>query len=345
MLNYHLMTVYAEYTACEHTYSDLLEAAMPHFASLCSMDAVLNPWCRHGIRFILTGAQGDLKWMTTQYGLHPYNRNECCSRCNASKNDINPCKTISCFTDAALFEECTHEEWCANHELDEWPIPMVHGVRLERFVHDVAHSQLLGTGKTHNGSCLTYLAESGHFNNANAFPSSGNYASNLHAELRVAFIRFRAFCKRAGLQANQPRFTPARLGRKNRTAHPCLASKAVSGKVISFWLTHEACERATGPGATFLDQLVATTAWSYTRMLQIMDESKMVLNPEQAEELYDAGMTYLRTNARLRHLSSRCKGKMVNRCLWTILPKHHHLWHALSGLTFQFFWVYVYVLQ
>ena len=241
MLQYHLIAVYSEYMACDETHEDVLHCLLPRFAKLASSE---NPWSAAGIKFVLTGAQGDLKWINEKYGLHPYNRNECCSRCDAVKNHEDVCKTIACFTEAATFVEKTHEQWCDEHALEDWPLPMTAGVRLERFMHDVAHSQLLGTGKIHNGSCLIYLAESGEFNAANCFPEHGEYTANLQVQLRAAYNDFKRWAKAAKLQVNQPRFTYARCNRKNRSSHACLASKAVSGKVISFWLAARCTERA-----------------------------------------------------------------------------------------------------
>ena len=95
MLHYFLCTVYAEYCACDETYNDLLIALLPRFQSLCATDEKLNPWCSNGIRFVLTGVQGDLKWIHVQHDLHNYNQNACCSCCDAVKNDPNPYKTIA----------------------------------------------------------------------------------------------------------------------------------------------------------------------------------------------------------------------------------------------------------
>ena len=220
MLHYFLCTVYAEYCACDETYNDLLIALLPRFQSLCATDEKLNPWCSNGIRFVLTGVQGDLKWIHVQHDLHNYNQNACCSCCDAVKNDPNPYKTIACFTDSHQFNLTSHEAWCSERTLEEWPLPMVYGVRLERFLHDVAHSQLLGTGKTLNGSALVYLAECGEFSPNSVFPSRGLYTVNLQLALRTAYLDFKRWVKEAGLRVNHPRFTVSRVNRKNRMTHP-----------------------------------------------------------------------------------------------------------------------------
>ena len=330
MLQYHLLAVYCEYSACEETYDDLLAVILERVQSLCSDDAVRNPWVKHGIKFVLCGIQGDLKWITTKYDLHHFNRNSCCSRCDATKKDPDPCKTIGCFTDAAAFTACTHESFCEAHALEQWPLPMLHGVRLERFMHDVAHSQYLGSGKTLNGSCLVLLCELGEFHPNGHFPTQGNYESNLQQALRAAYINFKTWAKTNRIAVNQPRFTCSRLNRKSRGNHACLASKAVSGKILSFWLASCATSRSERLHATSLDKLVATCVWSYAAMIRAMDAAGLVLKPEEAEAIFNHGMVHLRTYAHLRSLSAQIRrGKIPNRNLWTLLPKHHHLWHAL----------------
>ena len=331
LLQYWLVTVYAEYCATKETYQDLLEALLPRFNELSKVDPVLNPWCAHGIRFILCGVQGDLKWLNSHHSLHNYMSNSCCSRCDAVKAHEDPRKSIMCFTEDSTAAPITHEQWCASHDLDAWPLPMVHGVRLERFVHDVAHSQLLGTGKTLNGSCLIYLCESGEFNATGQFPTQGMYEQNLQAALRVAYLHFKNWVKDSGLKVNQPRFTCSRLNRKNRMSHPLLASKAVSGKVLSFWLAGACSARAARPQATQDDALVATTIWHYASMLKRMDLGPIVLSAEEAGNIYKDGMIHLRTYAMLRGISaSRKRGRMPLRSMFTLLPKHHHLKHALQ---------------
>lgn len=310
-----------------------MEALLPRLASLCSQDESINPWCAQNIRFVFTGVQGDLKWVNNKYGLYPYNSNACCSRCNAVKSHPDKTKTIGCFTDAASFTAVSHEDFIDGRPIDDWPAPMTLGVRLERFQHDICHSQLLGTGKVHNGSLLVFLCESGEFSDNGLFPQAGFYDSNLQSQLKTAYVHFKAWCKDEKLAVNQPRFTIARCNRRNRACHPCLASKAISGKVVSFWLAARCCERANRNPNSALDQLIASCAWAYAAMLKGMDEADLVLTEPEAENIFSSGMLYLQTYARLRALSaSILKGKVPMRSSWTLLPKHHFLWHALHDL-------------
>ena len=137
--------------------------------------------------------------------------------------------------------------------------------------------------------------------------------------------------KDSGLKVNHPRFTCSRLNRKNRMSHPLLASKAVSGKVLSFWLAEACSARAARPQATQDDALVATTICHYASMLKRMELGSIVLSAEEAENIYKDGMIHLRTCAMLRRISaSRKRGRMPLRSMFTLLPKHHHLKHALQ---------------
>ena len=222
----------------------------------------------------------------------------------------------------------TNAQYLDSKPLECLPLPMLHGVHIQRFLHDTTHSQLLGTSKTLNGSCLTYLCEAGEFS---AF-EAGVYEQSLAKVLRVAFHDFKQWLRSNHLLATQPRFTTSRLNRKHRGMFPVLASKAINGKRISFWLASKCYERLErlGESATKLDKLVHTCVWSYCSMLRRFDEYGMVMSVAQASELHQVGMVHLLTYSRLRGLSAETRGKVLNRTLWSVLPKHHHLQHALD---------------
>ena len=79
---YSLLSLYAEYTACEFTYNDLMQDILERLMELCNGD---HPWCKQDYGFILSACQGDLKWMNQHYGLHNYRANKCCSLCEVCK--------------------------------------------------------------------------------------------------------------------------------------------------------------------------------------------------------------------------------------------------------------------
>ena len=222
----------------------------------------------------------------------------------------------------------SNDQYMASKAVEDLPLPMLYGVHLSRFLHDTTHSQLLGTSKVLNGSVLTYLCEAGEFG---MFPA-GIYDSALSQLLPIAFANFKDYLKANHLQCTQPRFTAARLNRRHRGQFPCLASKAVNGKRISYWLASKCLERCNrlGGDATELDMLVMATAWSYCAMLQQFENCNIVLTEAEAATLHRFGMTHLLTYSALRNMSSRTSGRVVNRSSWPVIPKHHHLQHALD---------------
>ena len=201
----------------------------------------------------------------------------------------------------------------------------VPGARHDRFLHDSCHGQLLGTGKVCNGSCLVYLLERGFFG---SFPARGQYGPNLQVLLRKAYSVFRPWQRDNNFQRTQPRFTPARLHRTGRHCYPCLSSKAHPSKVLTFWLTAMADRQAKKEDATPLDKQIHICMYGYARSLQIMDQHGLILPPEAAKEFYDVTMLHLRVYADLREQSSRVQGKELNRSLWVLLTKHHHMMHV-----------------
>ena len=225
------------------------------------------------------------------------------------------------------FGRVSNADYVARKPLDELPIPMQYGTALERFQHDTTHSQLLGTSKVLNGSVLTYLLEAGEYGE---YPRHGIYEQSLSTLLRRAFVDFKLWCKTNKLQCTQPRFTCSRLNRKHRGLFPCLASKAINGKRVSFYLAEKAVGRSQREGRTFLDELVAVCAWSYCSMLRQMDQYGLLLSQAEASLLHEHGMLHLQCYAHLRYLSAMTKGKVLLRSSFPILPKHHYLQHCLE---------------
>ena len=110
-----------------------------------------------------------------------------------------------------------------------------------------------------------------------------------------------------------------------------LASKAVAGKAVTFWLAYRCMENAEKDGSTPLDRLVAVCVWSYADLLRQFDECPLILSEAQAKQMFKTGQRHLETWATLRSLSAALPaGRIPNRNLWMILPKLHHLKHALQ---------------
>ena len=266
----------------------------------------------------------------TQYHIHNYQRLEFCSLCSVCKKHNNVRETFTDFRKDSVHKthgRISNEEYLASKPFEELPIPMQHGVALCRFQHDTTHSQLLGTSKVLNGSVLVYLAEAGEYG---AFPRTGVYEDILSRLLRQAFLDYKSWLKTHKLQSTQPRFTCSRVNRKHRGSFPCLASKAINGKRVSFYLAEKAVARSKRSGATFLDGLVAVAMHSYCALLRCFDQNDAVMSGDQASVMNQWGTLHLLTYAHLRFLSAGTKGKVLLRNSFSILPKHHFLQHAID---------------
>ena len=62
MLQTFLLTVYAEYTACEFTHNDIVEFIMAKFKHMADVN-VAHPWHAGNFRFHFCSCRGDLKWI------------------------------------------------------------------------------------------------------------------------------------------------------------------------------------------------------------------------------------------------------------------------------------------
>lgn len=331
MSRYFALCAWPEHYACAETYDDLLRALAPRLSAMCSPTVETFAWRKKGYRFVYSSTQGDLKWIAEKYGFHNFRSNSFCSFCECKKDDPDPSMTIGDFklTAKHLQTEMNHETFFqrlgkAPEEFS--PLFLIAGARMDRIAHDICHSQFLGTGKTLNGSLLTYLCE------ANAFCAfgGGKYQQCMDAALRHAYKAFCDWQRARKLWVSQPRFTASRLHRTLRTAYPQLSSKAVAGKTISYWLADVCVSWAQRPASSDLDQAVAYCATSYTSMLRAIDESPVVLSQEQAEAVFQHGVQHLQVYAYLNLLSASTVGYQAqNRALWLLLPKHHHMQHMV----------------
>ena len=300
---------------------------MQRLSFLCNPDAG-HPWQAEGYSFVLSAAMGDLKWQCQHYGIHNYRANRPCSLCRAAKCAPAVEDTICDFRPTArhLASEITHEQYVASLDPADVPVPMQF-IRLERFLPDLMHAGLLGTGKCLNGSALVYLIEEGCFNGF----ERGIYEEVLAEKLRAAYKSFKDWTKANRLRVVQPRFTCARIHRKSRQFFPCLSSKAVVGKTISYWICHVAETWAARPDASEIDRMVHVCVYSYCAMLDLLSTAPLVLTAEQAQTAYDHGMLHLQTYAYLRQASTAIR-RGNGKNLWLMLPKQHHIQHMLRRM-------------
>lgn len=323
LLRYWPIAVFSEHTASEYTYRDIMKKVTDDVREMVD-PMCLHSWSSTGYCFMMSSFQGDLKWIHQHYRLHNYRKNMPCSFCGACKAHDNPSMQISDFREsAAHIGSAPDLEEFYDNEAAEFHLP---GANVHRVLHDCMHSQLLGTGKVANGSALVFLCESSLWN---PFQPAGLYEDALAHSLQLAHKDFIAWKKAMKLSVSQPRFTPARLSRKHRMMFACLSSKAAPGKAVTMWLATRCVEWAQrGDGVTHTEKLVATCMHSYAVALRIMDESDLLLTPEQAQEFYRQIMLHLRSFAVLNKESRGLRGKVVGKNLWLLIVKHHHLHHA-----------------
>lgn len=275
---YYPICILPDHYATPRTFEDIWTALVPRIINMCD-GQVQHCWSEGGYQFTYSSTQGDLKWLLEKFGLHNFRSNNICSWCGVCKAHADISMTIGDFGPNAAHRQTrvSHDEFFqmrGQTPADYHPLFRIPGVRLERFMHDVCHSQLLGTGKVCNGSVLTYLCETGYFGGW----QFGQYPIAMGQSLRIAYRKFNAWKSDQGLGVTQPRFTPSRLSRTQRTSYPCLSSKAAASKAISFWLTQCAIDHAQRDGATELDKHVANCIWSYAQVLRLLDVPSHAIN-------------------------------------------------------------------
>lgn len=210
LLRYFAISVWSEHHQSPHTYTDAITYVVESFRALQSQ---VWPWTSEGYLVSFSFAQGDLKWLNEQMGVHNYRQNEFCSRCFCKKNAENVFDTLPYFPHNS--EHFGRREFSAQ-DLERQFSPLFSlSLTMDRVQHDVAHSQLLGTGKVANGSALIHMCEAGWFGNMGG---PGQYKDRLAPVLRRAHRDFLLWKKFHGKQCSQPRFTPARCNRKVQTS-------------------------------------------------------------------------------------------------------------------------------
>lgn len=150
LCRYYPIAIWSEHVECEWTFGDMESQMIQRWRSLCDPE-VAWPWTQSGYLMAFTFAQGDLKWLNERMGgLHNYRRNDFCSRCHCLKTDPDLTKTLPNFSE----DPDAHEEraWSQEELAGFSPLLTLPGMCMQRVMHDVVHSQYLGTGKATNGS-------------------------------------------------------------------------------------------------------------------------------------------------------------------------------------------------
>lgn len=150
LLRYFPIAIWSEHHECEYTYDDVMKHVVESFRKLTS-PTQMWPWTSQGYLVAFTGVQGDLKWICDRMnGMHNFRKNEFCSRCECVKNHDDPYRTLPHF---ASDEGHHRPRDYSNANLGELfsPLLSIPGMVVERVMHDIMHSQYLGSGKTLNG--------------------------------------------------------------------------------------------------------------------------------------------------------------------------------------------------
>ena len=147
LMRYFLISIYAEQTACDETFEDILGAITPRLQRLVS-DENDYPWTREGWSFAYSSTQGDLKYIVDKWGFNNYRRNDFCSRCPCVKQDDNIGLTLANFkTDADhMRTRYVHEDYL------EWSRPedrvIAALIYVFQFFHHVLYVLKLSFSKT-----------------------------------------------------------------------------------------------------------------------------------------------------------------------------------------------------
>ena len=328
LLRYYPICVYSDYAATEDTYEDLMKALVPRLRLLTDTQCVDFDWSSDGYAFVLSSLQGDLKWIYQKYSVHNWRQNNFCSLCGCMKRHADVSRTISDFRPSASHVGSLPD--LSYFEANRSCIFEFEGMGPQRCLHDCMHSQLLGTGKVANASGIVWLAERGFWDSFQR--GGGVYDECMEISLKLAHRDFLTWKKSLKLDVSQPRFSCARLNRRNRTQFAVLSCKAAASKWVTMWLATRCVEHAQADGATELDRLVATCLHSYAAALRCMSENGAILTEAEAEEFYRLVMCHLQSWSVLRARSNAATGRQPGRCLWMILPKHHFLMHAAMSV-------------
>lgn len=152
LLRYFAITIWSEHHESRNTYNDAIGHVVESFRKLMEQTW---PWSDKGYMVFFSFAQGDLKWVSERMGgIHNFRRNEFCSRCKCVKTDPDVFATLPYFP--SNHEHFGRQDFTPAQLANFSPLFTL-PLTMERVQHDVAHSQLLGTGKTSNGASMWSL--------------------------------------------------------------------------------------------------------------------------------------------------------------------------------------------
>ena len=101
----------------------------------------------------------------------------------------------------------------------------------------------------------------------------------------------------------------------------------MAGKVLTCWLANRAVSFANRDGATEADRIMCVCVYSYSKMIQVMDESEHIMTERSALEFHELCLKHLKSYVWLHQHGRVCARADPGRSSWLLLPKLHHLWH------------------
>lgn len=153
LMRYYPTAIWSEHHECSYTYNDVMKHVVESLKKLTSPTEIW-PWTERGYLITFTGVQGDLKWICDRMqGMHNFRKNEFCSRCTCCKTNPDPYRTLPHFPSNEMDHMPRDYSMVDLGQLFS-PILSMPGMVVELVMHDIMHSQYLGTGKALNGRVL-----------------------------------------------------------------------------------------------------------------------------------------------------------------------------------------------
>jgi len=273
-----------------------------------------------GIRIGFTGNDGDYKWHKETFKFDAYNNNKCCHRCGACKDDIRTVYTD--FTQGAGWRGTikTTQSYFDSVGAAVSPLALVPGWTPLLARTDIMHNLFAGSGNKFVGSALVELVQEGRFG---GIPGRGYSWARA---LKVAWLKFKRFCRKHGLTTSQPVFTRARLNYETNLSAPSIKAKAFDTRVLIAWCS-ELCIEAALTDDSLHAQMRASTAWGIAEFCRIIELSGRHMTPTEVAAAREAGQTFLQCFGWLAREAIDAK-----KSTWPLKPKMHQFDHLLDDL-------------
>ncbi|CAK9040577.1 unnamed protein product [Durusdinium trenchii] len=288
-----------------------------------------------GWRACYFAMKGDLKArkQMNKFTRH-YGCNLLCERCLAQTGKHCPdIMSYRNFGSAAWpMTEISHETYLQFDRDSLSPWACVDGWRLDTVAFDFLHMVYLGTGRDLFASGLRTLIERGVYEHTGI--------EDLDDLLDFIHLEMHRDCGEAGFYLPcKPVLNIASLGGLEDYAELTSRYKASHVKLMLWWLTRKCQVISDGKPDPILSVL-ATCLWGLQRVVEIMSESGIVLEPSSALEASQCLHLHLRTYAWLAlHYHDQ---KIM---FYKVRPKTHYLFHmaneiATLRLNFALFWTF-----